>query len=213
MSEHQSILSPETEHPLSTYYKFQSRIYDLTRWSFLFGRRYAIRQIPFAATDNLRILEVGCGTGHNLVSLAERFPAAEITGIDLSQDMLSIARKKLRRFGGRVSIVHGAFGSDSFREQFDVVLFSYCLTMVNPGWDTLIEVATASLRDNGVLVAVDFHDSAVPAFKKHMAGHHVRMDGHVLAKLRSHLQEDKAEEHRAYQGVWRWFSFVGRRRS
>ncbi|MEM1357475.1 MAG: methyltransferase domain-containing protein, partial [Bacteroidota bacterium] len=79
------------DHPLSQYYQFQSRIYDLTRWSFLFGRKHLLASLPFRPTEPLQILEVGCGTGHNLLRLAKKYPEAEITGIDLSTDMLAKA--------------------------------------------------------------------------------------------------------------------------
>jgi S-adenosylmethionine-diacylgycerolhomoserine-N-methlytransferase len=70
----------DTSHPLGKYYRFHSRIYDATRWIFLFGRDRLIR-----TTANFcqpaRILEVGCGTGKNLVRLRQTFPGASLTGL------------------------------------------------------------------------------------------------------------------------------------
>jgi len=40
-----------------------------------------------------RILDVGCGTGKSTVPLLEKYPNAEIIGIDLSKHMLEAARK------------------------------------------------------------------------------------------------------------------------
>jgi trans-aconitate 2-methyltransferase len=40
-----------------------------------------------------RILDVGCGTGLSTMILRERWPAAEITGVDLSVEMLNQARR------------------------------------------------------------------------------------------------------------------------
>lgn len=195
---------------LSHYYRFQSRIYDLTRWSFLFGRNRIIREIPYERDKKLRILEVGCGTGRNLVALAERFPNAKITGIDLSPDMLRIARKKTTAYGERITTIEGAFGLDAFDEVFDLILFSYCLTMVNPGWKPLIKDAKLLTRSGGYIAVVDFYNSPLPWFKRHMAGHHVRMDGHLLPELNRHFALKKARVHRAYGGLWHWFHFVGR---
>jgi S-adenosylmethionine-diacylgycerolhomoserine-N-methlytransferase len=210
MSKQNTEVALLSEHPLSKYYKFQSRIYDTTRWSFLFGRRQIIKQLPIGKNTNSRILEVGCGTGYNLVALAKQFPKAEIMGIDLSADMITIARKKTAAFKGRVSTVHGAFGPDSFREQFDLILFSYCLTMINPGWDYLVDLSSEYLRKDGSIAVVDFHNSKIPAFKRHMARHHVRMDGQVLERLKNNYSAEVVEVHAAYGGLWEWFSFVGR---
>ena len=52
-----------------------------------------IKQLP--AQDNLNILDVATGTGDVAFKLHEYFPKALITGIDLSEGMLDIARKKL----------------------------------------------------------------------------------------------------------------------
>lgn len=198
------------ERRLSQYYRFQSRIYDFTRWSFLFGRNRIIREIPYGQEKQLRILEVGCGTGRNLVALARRFPNAKITGIDLSPDMLRIARKKTAAFGDRINTIEGAFGIDAFEEAFDLILFSYCLSMVNPGWKTLISDAKLMTRSGGYIAVVDFYNSPLPWFKRHMAGHHVRMEAHLLPEFCRHFKLQKAKVHRAYGGVWRWFHFVGR---
>ena len=38
---------------------------------------------------------MGCGTGKNLVRLRQTFPGVSLTGLDLSGDMLEVARKKM----------------------------------------------------------------------------------------------------------------------
>lgn len=93
---------------IERYYQLHSRIYDATRWSFLFGRTAILDDIDAAGAPG-RILEVGCGTGKNLVALAHRFPLASITGVDLSETMLEVARRKMGHFGGRVKLVHRAY--------------------------------------------------------------------------------------------------------
>ena len=41
-----------------------------------------------------RILDLGCGPGTSTRMLGERFPAAEITGVDISEPMLAVARER-----------------------------------------------------------------------------------------------------------------------
>ena len=45
--------------------------------------------------DPGRILEIGCGTGSGTAILKARFPRAEITGVDLSPEMVRIATAKV----------------------------------------------------------------------------------------------------------------------
>lgn len=69
------------------------------------------------AAPNCRILDLGCGTGLELEELFLRNPSAKVTGIDLSQGMLSALKKK---FVDRdVSLIVGSyfsvpFGVDAF---------------------------------------------------------------------------------------------------
>ena len=56
------------------YYEWQSKIYDSTRWSFLFGRHKVIQVLPSLTHTDINILEIGCGTGYNLNKLARKYP-------------------------------------------------------------------------------------------------------------------------------------------
>jgi ubiquinone/menaquinone biosynthesis C-methylase UbiE len=53
-----------------------------------------INKIP---NNNLRILEIAVGTAKNSVLLAKDKPNLKITGIDLSKEMLDIARKDIEK--------------------------------------------------------------------------------------------------------------------
>jgi S-adenosylmethionine-diacylgycerolhomoserine-N-methlytransferase len=195
---------------IERYYQLHSRIYDATRWSFLFGRNGILDDIAAAATP-ARILEVGCGTGKNLVNLAVRFPEASITGIDLSETMLAQARAKMTRFGERVRLIRGAYEvSPGGQPGFDLVLFSYALSMFNPGYDVAISAARRDLVPGGHIAVVDFHDTPLPLFARWMGVNHVRMDGQLRAPLRERFTPVADRLHRAYFGVWRYLVFVGR---
>ncbi len=59
------------------------------------------RKAGISTTDTAgaRILEIGCGTGHHIISLANRWPGAQCTGIDLSGQMIARARSRAKRAG------------------------------------------------------------------------------------------------------------------
>lgn len=199
---------------IQNYYKLQSKIYDATRWTFLFGRKKLVRVLPFKQSATIDILEIGCGTGYNLKRLAKAFPNANITGLDVSEDMIRLSKKQCAAFGERVDLLQQAYGPNQppMPKKYDAILFSYSLTMINPQWEELIRHAEKDLKPDGVVGLADFHDSRFLWFKKHMSNHHVRMDGHLL-KLMKELYEPVVEEvNAAYGGVWEYVVFVGKKK-
>jgi S-adenosylmethionine-diacylgycerolhomoserine-N-methlytransferase len=199
------------DRALERYYRWHARLYDATRWSFLFGRTDLVERVAGLRTP-ATVLEIGCGTGRNLARLARRFPQARLTGLDLSADMLARARRGLESFGDRVELAHQAYTRSLYDEpRFDLIVLSYCLSMINPGWARVIASARQDLRPRGLIAVVDFHDSNRPAFRRWMEVNHVRMEGHLLPELRARFQPLDSAVHRAYGGLWRYFHFVGAR--
>lgn len=196
------------------YYQWQSKIYDLTRWSFLFGRKKIVEMLPGDRMAELNILEVGCGTGFNLQRMAQHFPHAKFTGVDVSSDMLSIARQNNKSFLSRMEFVEAPYGAEgvTFPGQMDIILFSYSLTMINPQWSNLLDQAQLDLKPNGCIAVVDFHDSQFRWFKNHMSGHHVRMDSHLQAYLEKNYAAIHNHSRKAYFGVWEYLLYLGRAR-
>jgi len=207
---HHAPASLPVETAVEKYYRFHSRIYDATRWSFLFGRTAILKNFAGASPQN--ILEVGCGTGRNLAELARRFPQAQVTGVDLSATMLDLARRKTAGFGPRVQLLHQAYTAPlSDPPGYDLVLFSYALSMFNPGYDTALAAARRDLVPGGQIAVVDFHDSRFGFFERWMGVNHVRMNGQLRPLLQSHFTPTTDRLCLAYAGVWRYLLFVGRK--
>ncbi len=208
LNSHQDI-QQEQHRFIERYYRVHAGMYDLTRWSFLFGREALLRQVA-ARVSPARILEVGCGTGKNLVQLGRQFPQARLWGLDLSGDMLAVARKKLRNLSPRLTLIQAAYDRPvEGKPLFDLVLFSYALSMFNPGWEQALTAASRDLAPGGAIAVVDFHDSGLPMFKRWMGLHRVRLDGHLLPGLKSRFPRHEATVRPAYGGVWSYFRFLG----
>ena len=91
------------------------------------GRTYS--SVPVLERKNIRILEVGCGSGGNLWSIArEGFDAY---GIDISPAGIEICEKMLKSWGTKASLQAGDMSSLPYKaEYFDAVVdvfSSYCL--------------------------------------------------------------------------------------
>jgi S-adenosylmethionine-diacylgycerolhomoserine-N-methlytransferase len=194
---------------IERYYRVHAGIYDLTRWSFLWGREALVRRVADYLSP-VRILEVGCGTGKNLQHLGRLFPQAQLWGLDLSEDMLAVATKKLYHLAHRLTLIQASYDHPVEAEpHFDLVVFSYALSMFNPGWEQALAAASRDLITGGAVAVVDFHDSGSTAFKHWMGLNHVRLDGHLLPHLQSHFSSLNCSVRPAYGGLWSYVIFIG----
>lgn len=201
----------ETHASLEGYYRLHGKIYDATRWTFLFGRHAILREVAARATPR-HILEVGCGTGKNLDALGRLFPHAQLTGVDLSSAMLERARRKTAA-NPRVQLVHRPYDADfATAGSYDLILFSYALTMFNPGFEDALAAAQTHLRSGGLVAVVDFHDTRWPGFARWMAFNHVRMDAQLRPLLTGGFDPILDTTPRAYGGVWRYLMYIGRKK-
>jgi S-adenosylmethionine-diacylgycerolhomoserine-N-methlytransferase len=150
----------EATDRMNRMYRRQRHIYDGTRRYYLLGRDRLIANLKPEAGAN--VLEIGCGTGRNLVLAAGRFPEARWFGIDISTEMLTSAISAIARRGlaSRIKVAHGdatafdpelLFGIPSF----DHIMISYSLSMI-PNWTCVLEAAIGRLRPGGRLHIVDF---------------------------------------------------------
>lgn len=206
-------MTVRAEHKLQAYYRWHARVYDATRWTFLFGRREMARMVAKAAgAEAPRIVEVGCGTGRNLQQLVRAMPQARISGVDLCAPMLAKAASKLRRCPQEIGLVHAAYDVHAFSESScDVLLFSYALSMFNPGYTQALDAAQLHLAPGGFVAVVDFHGTRFQAFKAWMEVNHVRMDRHLLPELDVRFRRERLDLRGAYGGVWEYFLYLGRK--
>lgn len=195
---------------MQNYYKFQAKIYDATRWTFLYGRNLILKLIPLNREANIKILEVGCGTGINLHQLAKIFPKAELTGLDVSQDMIDFAQKKMKKEEHRCNLLAEPYKiGDENLESYDVILFSYSLTMINPQWNELILQAKKDLKKGGFVAVVDFHDANYNFYRKFMQSNHVNLSGHLMPFLKENFNTQIAQVKTGLLGVWEYMLYIG----
>jgi S-adenosylmethionine-diacylgycerolhomoserine-N-methlytransferase len=152
-------------------YRYQRHIYDATRKFYLLGRDDLIATLdpPLNGT----ILEIGCGTGRNLIKIAQTYPTTRCYGLDISHEMLETARASVARAGLNGRIILAQADATDFdaallfgRAEFDRVAISYALSMIPP-WQDVLRRATGTVAPGGSLRVVDFGDQAglPPAFK------------------------------------------------
>jgi S-adenosylmethionine-diacylgycerolhomoserine-N-methlytransferase len=145
---------------MDRFYRRQRHFYDLTRKYYLLGRDQLIERL--SPGPGARVLEVGCGTGRNLIVAAQKYPDARFFGVDISTQMLTTAMDQIARAGlsSRVRVAHAdATAFDPARifgqPRFERVFISYSLSMI-PRWDDALNRAITLLAPGGELHLVDF---------------------------------------------------------
>ena len=141
-------------------YRHQRHVYDLTRKYYLFGRDRVITGLEAEPGD--LVLELGSGTGRNLIKAAKRYPEASFFGVDISAQMLATAAARIRRRGLEPRIrlaladAAGFDGAALFGEpRFDRIMIAYSLSMI-PAWEAVLQRALGALAPGGRLLVVDF---------------------------------------------------------
>ncbi|WP_439543508.1 class I SAM-dependent methyltransferase [Hyphomicrobium sp.] len=169
---------------MDSIYRVQRHIYDASRKFYLLGRDGLLDSLdpPPGGT----VLEIGCGTGRNLILASDRYPAALFYGIDVSAVMLETASASVEKAGlthcirfaqadARKLDTEAAFGI----AEFDRVFVSYALSMIPP-WREALEQAYGAVKPGGSLHIVDF-------------GEQRRLPGVFRAGLRAWLKRFSVE--------------------
>ena len=199
---------------MTQYYSYQSKIYDATRWSFLFGRKQVLKQLKKHLPQAQNMLEIGCGTGTNLQELIQMYPDSHIWGIEGAKDMYKIAQKKLNSKRFKAHLIKTAYIKEHglALPMMDVIVFSYVLTMINPYYKEVIEQAYKDLAPGGRIVVVDFHLTTSDTFRKWMEVNHVVMKGQLLPILQSLFETEFLQIEHAYGELWHYFMFIGKKK-
>jgi demethylmenaquinone methyltransferase/2-methoxy-6-polyprenyl-1,4-benzoquinol methylase len=140
-------------------YNRMSRWYDMIAGSTEAKyRNWGLEKL--AARPGERILEIGFGTGHCLVSLANAVGlTGHIVGLDISDGMLAIARERLREHGlmDRVDLHLGDAANLSFigANSLDGVFMSFTLELFdNPEIPYVLQECHRVLKPGGRLAVV-----------------------------------------------------------
>ncbi len=137
-----------SQRKVERFYRLHAPFYDVTRRFFLFKRKRAVSLLGVRPQD--RVADFGCGTGMN-AKLLSQYPEISLTGMDFSESMLKVARKKYPH----VRWVRGDLEAISLEEKFDKALCTYALSLVND-WRQALKQMSSLIEPGGNLVILDF---------------------------------------------------------
>lgn len=127
-----------------------------------------------SAQPGEKILEIGFGTGHCLVALAKAVgPTGRVTGLDISEGMLAIARERLQPEGmsERVDLHAGDAVKLNFIEanSLDGVFMSFTLELFdNPEIPRVLQECRRILKPGGRLAVVSMTKTDPPGLAVRM---------------------------------------------
>ncbi|MCA9204494.1 MAG: methyltransferase domain-containing protein [Planctomycetales bacterium] len=141
---------------------FYHRLVHCYEWFFAGFFRERIRSTikSLDIAPGAKILEVGVGTGSSLPAYP---PHADVTGIDLSEEMLNLARKKLEELG-RTNInlqVGDALSLDFPDGTFDYVMAFHVVSVV-PDHERLLREMVRVAKPDGTLIIINHFKSERP---------------------------------------------------
>jgi tRNA (cmo5U34)-methyltransferase len=80
-------------------------------------------ELAYFKKENLKILDLGAGTGLLTKYLFERYPGAEFTLIDLSDEMLKVAKSRFKDHDNFEYVI-ADYSNYDFKDSFDIIVSS-----------------------------------------------------------------------------------------
>ena len=123
-------------------------------------KRKIIKKIPKSPE---RILEQASGTGILTCKIARLFPKCHVIGVELHEEYLDIARKKVRDLDlGNVEFIHGRAEDVILEGKVDCIVSDYLAKYVD--LDLLVANASRMLRSGGPLIMHELTRPTRPLF-------------------------------------------------
>ncbi len=154
------------EHPYTSdartelvehFFEGTGATYDsMVHWATLgIDRLWKKRIVALIPEGTGPILDLACGTGISTLAIARRFPDRRIIGVELRDEYLAIARKKVRMLGlENIEFVLCRAEDYQSREKFDCVTSSYLAKYAD--LSLLTAHCKYMLKPGGLLLMHDF---------------------------------------------------------
>jgi len=147
----------KAENPVQQEYAQLAQDYD-DRWCFYITvtLQATLKKVELHSGEHL--LDIGCGTGALLEAIEKKYPDAFLAGVDLTQEMLDVAAKRL---SAKVHIEQSSASSLPFAaETFDVIVCCNMFHYIREPMVALQEIIRV-LKPGGKVIITDWCDDYI----------------------------------------------------
>jgi len=113
-----------------------------------------VSSIPFKKDEQINVIDLGCGTGTIAQKIKNAFPNSKISCLDIAENMIKIAQRKL---GGKTDCYICNFYEFNFDKKYDAIVSSLALHhLANDGDKKMFyEKIYNALNSNGIFYNAD----------------------------------------------------------
>ena len=145
------------------FYKTMSKFYDLVDVIYFRNYNNSPRKVVFETIDNGgSVLDLCTGTATNALKIAKANPLSKVIGIDLSKDMLKVAREKANKTNiSNIKLYRMDATKLKFKDRcFDKILLSLVLHEIEDELaSSIISEAKRVLKDDGEIIVTEWERS------------------------------------------------------
>ncbi len=176
----------------------------------------ALESVPFGRNKEIRVLDLGAGTGLLSAMVAERFPRSRLTLVDLSVEMLRVARRRFAAEPGRFEFRNMDYARTPLPAGpggYDLAVSALSIHHLTHGDKReLFEKVHDSLAEDGYFVNADQAQGETPEEEAHYEGwwlRRVREAGVSEEDLAAALARMRADRNATLEAQVRWLEEAG----
>ena len=169
--------------------------------------------IPYDPKNEFTVLDLGAGTGLLSFLVADAFPKANLTLVDVSQDMLEKARERFISGPDRFKYIVADYSEEELPGEFNVIISALSIHHISDSRkERLFQRIYEALSNNGVFINADQVLGATPEIEERYRMqwlNEVRTRRVSETDLSAALERMKADRSATLDHQLRWLRMAG----